>query len=172
MRTFGVEIWDDEGRMTTFYTVRKGQSTESETDKFFLRFETDATYRAQVQTLIAFILDSIGDEFGAREEFFRFENAASALPPPPAVVRRLAIDFEGFPLRLYCLRITKGLVVLMGGGIKNSQRVQDSPDLVRAFSDANAFSKAIDKALKERALRVHPNGRSLVWEDEDYELNY
>jgi hypothetical protein len=172
MRTFGIEIWDDEGKLTTFYTIRKPHQADTETDKFFLKFENDAKYRADAQALVTFILQSIGDELGAREEFFRHEGAAVGLPPPPSIVRRLALDLGEFSLRLYCLRITKNLVILMGGGIKSSQSAQDSPDLKKPFAEANTFAKAIDRALKEGDLRIHPSGRSFVCDHDQIEIEF
>ncbi len=167
MRTFGVEKWDDEGREVTYYTVRKDGAQETETDKFFLKFEHDPHYRSSVQELAAFILDAMGDNLGAKEEFFRFENSASALPPPPRSVRNLSFNFEGYPLRLYCMRLSNKLVILMNGGIKSSQAAQDSKDLSMKLIEANAFAKAIDKALWQKNLWIGVNGRTLESDDEE-----
>jgi hypothetical protein len=167
MRNFELEIWDDEGRRTTFYTVKKEGTADSETDAFFLRFESDPKFREAALMLLQLILESIGNEHGAHEAFFRFEGAAVGLPPPRNVgLRRVELDFTGFPLRLYCLRIAHGLVVLMGGGIKTSQKAQDSPDLKRPLAEAVAFVKAIDLAIKERYIQLHPNGRGFLCDDE------
>jgi hypothetical protein len=167
MHTFVVEKWDDEGREVTFYTVRKDGAKETETDKFFLKFEHDPQYRSSVQELATFILDAMGDHLGAREEFFRFENSASALPPPPRSVRNLSFNFEGFPLRLYCMRLSNRLVVLMNGGVKSSQAAQDSKDLSMKLIEANSFAKAIDKALWEKSLWIGASGRTLECDDEE-----
>ncbi len=167
MRTFGVEKWDDERREVTFYTIRKNEAKETETDKFFYKIEKDPRYRPHLQELAAFILDAIGDHLGAREEFFRFENAAAALPPSPHTVRNLNYDFAGFPLRLYCMRLGHRLVVLMNGGVKTSQSAQDSKDLSLKLIEANAFAKAIDRALKEEYIWVDRTGRNLECEEDD-----
>ena len=167
MRSFGVERWDDEGREVTYYTIRKDGAAETETDKFFLRFEHDPQYREAVQHLAAFILDAMGDHLGAREEYFRFENAASALPPPPFAVRNLEFEFSNFPLRLYCMRLSSRSVILMNGGIKTSQSVQDSKDLSMKFSEANAFAKGIEKALRAGEIWIGDDGRSLDSDDDE-----
>ena len=39
MNNFALEIWDDESRYVTFYTVRRENETDSETDKFYTRFK-------------------------------------------------------------------------------------------------------------------------------------
>lgn len=161
MRSFGLEIWDDEGKRTTFYTVRKDGAEENETDKFFARFEKDPGHVAQIQELVAFILDAIGDRYGAREEYFRFENAASALPPRPGAVSKISFRFENYPLRLYCLRLSEKLVILMNGGVKESRSAQASPGLSMKFKEANAFAKAITNALKEGELWISGNEREI-----------
>jgi hypothetical protein len=166
MRTFGVEIWDDEGREVTFYTIRKDGARETETDKFFLKFEHAPQYKESLQELTAFILDAMGDHLGAREEFFRFENAASAFPPPPWAVRNLSFDFQGYPLRLYCMRLSSKLVILMNGGVKTSQAAQESKDLSMKLIEANAFAKAIARALNEKVIWIDRTGRILE-SDED-----
>lgn len=167
MPTFVLEVWDDEGCKATLYTIRKFGAEDSETDKFFLRFENDPAYKENAQQLVSFILSVICDAQGAREHFFRFETQASALPPKPSQVRGLAFDFEEFPLRLYCLRISDELVVLMNGGIKTSSKAQDSPDIRARFSEANRFAKAIDRALKEKSIWIGANGRTFESDDDE-----
>jgi hypothetical protein len=167
-----VEIWDDEGKEVTFYTIRKEGAEETETDKFFVRFEKDLRYRAHLQELAAFILDAMGDHLGAREEYFRFENAASALPPSPRAVRNLSFDFEGFPLRLYCMRLSSRLVILMNGGLKTSQAAQDSKDLSMKLIEANKFAKAIEAAFKDGTIWIGIGGRMLESDEEEIVLYY
>ena len=56
---------------------------------------------------------------GALKVFFRFENAAQAIPPCGTYkVEDIYINYANFPLRLYCLRISETLVVLFNGGEK------------------------------------------------------
>lgn len=79
MNTFALEIFDDQGQVCTFYTVRREDAALSETDKFFVKYENDSTFQRPLQELAKFISIKIGDEMGALEDFFRFENAAQAL---------------------------------------------------------------------------------------------
>ena len=81
MNTFALEIFDDQGQVCTFYTVRWEDATLSETDKFFQKFRYDEQLKNSLQELASFLQVVIGDEYGALEYFFRFENAAQALPP-------------------------------------------------------------------------------------------
>jgi hypothetical protein len=74
-------MFDDQGQVCTFYTVRWEDASLSETDTFFLKYENDSTLQRPLQELASFISNKIGDEKGALEDYFRFENAAQALPP-------------------------------------------------------------------------------------------
>lgn len=172
MRIFGVETWDDEGQLTSFYTIRKDGAEESETDAFFLKFDQDPKYGAAARSLATFLLEIMGDLEGAKKAYFRFEGAADGLPPEPRAVKQIALDFDGFPLRLYCMRLTEGLVILMNGGIKSSQSARESPDLRQKFDDANAFAKAIDKALRDKAIAVDHTGRKLLCNDDEIVVYY
>ena len=80
MNTFALEIFDDQGQVCTFYTVRWEDATLSETDKFFQKFRYDEQLKNSLRELASFLEVVIGDEHGALEYFFRFENAAQALP--------------------------------------------------------------------------------------------
>jgi len=121
LNTFALEIFDDQGQVCTFYTVRWVDEELSETDKFFVKYENHSTFQRPLQELAKFITKKIGDEMGALEDFFRFVNAAQALPPSGTYkVEDIYIDYGNFPLRLYCLRISETLVVLFNGGEKTA----------------------------------------------------
>jgi len=111
MNTFGVEIYDDEGKYCTFYTVRWLDTELSETDKFFEKFRNDERLKGSLKELAVFLESVIANKYGARKDFFRFENMASALPPSREYkVEKVNISYNNFPLRLYCLRISDSLV--------------------------------------------------------------
>ena len=61
MNTFALEIFDDQGQVCTFYTVRWEESALSETDKFFVKYENDSTLQRPLQELAKFISKKIGD---------------------------------------------------------------------------------------------------------------
>jgi hypothetical protein len=63
-------------------------------------------------------------------------------------------------LRLFCLRMSDEIVILLNGGIKSSQKTNDSPDLVGKFRLAQQVSKAIDLKIRHRELTVV--GKQLV----------
>lgn len=139
-----------------FYTVRWVDEELSETDKFFVKYENHSTFQRPLQELAKFISKKIGDEMGALEDFFRFENAAQALPPSGTYkVEDIYIDYGNFPLRLYCLRISETLVVLFNGGEKTANTAQGGKTSM-AFRDANLFAKRIMDALISKEIYITP----------------
>ncbi|ANI88319.1 hypothetical protein A9P82_02770 [Arachidicoccus ginsenosidimutans] len=125
MNNFVLEKWDDEGCKCAFYTVRWQDAEENETDKFFDKYYAISEYKQSVQELLSFVLDSIGDDYGAIDVLFnRFENEVAGLPNKGRVtVGEVSFIYPNFPLRLYALRINNrtDLVVLFNGGVKSAQ---------------------------------------------------
>ena len=90
--------------------------------------------------LVAWIQE-IGQRRGAKARYFRFENAASALPPPARIMAELGNDYCQF--RLYCIRLSDEVVILANGGRKVSQTVQNSPELMTHFRFANKIAQQL-----------------------------
>jgi hypothetical protein len=159
VNTFAVEIFDDQGQICTFYTVRWEDAEFSETDKFFVKYENNSTFKRPLQELAKFISKKIGDEMGALEDFFRFENVAQALPPSGTYkVEDIYINYGNFPLRLYCLRISETLVILFNGGEKTADTAQGGKTSM-VFQEANIFAKRILEALKQKDIYITTDQR-------------
>lgn len=163
MNTFELEIWDDETERVTFYTVRWQGTELSETDKFFEKYykiDEEAT-----QKLLTLLIDAIGTDHGAIDEFFnRPEDGVFGLPPKGRItVDEITHYYPNFPLRLYALRINDrdDLVVLFNGGTKSSQTNQESPDLNLKFKEAVSFGKRIEQALYEGMIVIDEKSRTL-----------
>lgn len=125
MNIFALEKFDDSGKICSFYTVRWDGAILSETDKFFEKHKKDDNLKRPIQEIAYFISKKIGDEVGALEAFFKFENTAQALPPTGKYkVGTITINFERFPLRIFCLRLSNNLVVLFNGGEKTNANAQ------------------------------------------------
>lgn len=60
--------------------------------------------------------------------------------------------FPANRLRLYCMRLSGGIVILFNGGVKESLAAQDSPDLSMKFHDAQHFAKKIEEYLREKDI--------------------
>lgn len=170
MDIFVVEVFDDTGSQCVFYTVRWEGSEETETDKFFQKFENEKHLEQPLLNLVEFLESFIANKTGALDSFFRFENVAQGLPPSGNYqIREVWIDYVDFPLRLYCLKITEHLVVLFNGNEKTSQTAQDGKTSMD-FHNANQFAKRITKALNDKDIIVSENQRALLYFDNSLEI--
>lgn len=174
MNTFNLEIWDDERRKCSFYTVRKEDARDNETDKFFNKYYQIPELAPKIQQLTSFILDSIGDDHGAINILFnRFENDVVGLPNKgKAVLGEVSFCFPHFPLRLYALRINNrtDLVVLFNGGRKTAENNQQSRDLNLKWIEACQFAKRIEEALRDKEILVDIKNRKIVPADGSSEI--
>lgn len=170
MNNFAVEIWYDEAKICTFYTVRWISDDEdlvSETDQFFDNFAVSGhPLEEQAFQLSRLITESIGNKYGATDDFFdRVEDNAQALPPVPKQrveeIKDLGINF---PLRLFCLRISEKVVVLFNGGIKDADTAQESKNLSFKFYEAQTFAKRIMESLHSGMIQIST--------DESYLINF
>lgn len=167
MNTFALEIWYDEASICTFYTVRWASNAEdsaSETDRFFDTYAVpDHPLEEKAWQLFRLITESIGNRYGATQDFFdRIENKAQALPPKPKgwveEIKALGINF---PLRLFCYRVTKQIVILFNGGIKNARTSQESNNISLKFYEAQTLVKKIEEALQNGMIEISDDGRYL-----------
>lgn len=170
MNIFALEKFDDQGSRCTFYTVRMETETLSETDTFFEKYDSDATFERPIQELAVFLTKKIGNDVGALEDFFRFENSAHALPPSGKFkVGEVSINYGNFPLRLYCLRISDSLVVLFNGGEKTAKNAQGGKTSM-FFHDANHYAKRILEALQQKEIYITFNEREFRNFDDSEEI--
>ena len=105
-------------KKVTYYSIRLEEDSYSETEKFILRFENDIQLHNELENILA-LLVILGNEKGAKNRFFRDESAAQALPPEAKESKREKwVQFIDSNLRLFCLRLSDEVVILMNGGIK------------------------------------------------------
>lgn len=126
---------------TQFYTIEELGKGVNETDEFFIRFKDDPDYQKDIET-IKYWIQKIGKESGALERHFRPERSAKAIP--------ITVS----KLRLYCYRISEELVILGNGGIKSSQKVQDSPDAFPHFEVMNTLAFVIQLKLENGQIEI------------------
>lgn len=155
MFNFQLEIWDDESKLCTFYSVRFLGEELSETDKFFDRFYEIEEYKESVRELLIFILKSIGEDHGAQDIFFnRNENEVSGLPFHGKIkLSEINYHFPNFPLRLYAVRLRDNIVILFNGGIKDGATNQES-SLYLKWQEACQFARRIDEAILSQELFI------------------
>lgn len=171
MNIFELEIWNDECRYCTFYTVKNDGEEHNETDKFLLKYSENPTYKEDVQTLLAFIIYSIGDEHGAIDELFnRYENEVTGLPSKGKIsLGGFTYHYPGFSLRLYALKITDEIVILFNGGIKDGPTNQTS-SLNLKWIEACSYAKRILQALKDGEFQIDTTNRKLISHKGDNEI--
>lgn len=106
----------EEHDAVTFYTIRFKNDT-SETDKFFKNFPEGSEFDEDIDIIIKW-LDKIGENC-ALERYFRPEGKMKD--------KIFAIPLETSNLRLYCIRINDGIVILGNGGIKGTPDCHNDP---------------------------------------------
>jgi hypothetical protein len=163
VNTFELKIWDDEAALCSFYTVLKDESNETETDKFFLKYENDIQYEEAAKELLSFVLLSIGDDHGALDALFnRYENEVTGLPVQGKIkLGELVYHYPNFPLRLYALKITENIVVLFNGGIKDGPSNQTS-SLHMEWLEACQFARRILEAIYNTDILIDEENRKLT----------
>lgn len=116
-----------------FYSIHLESKELSELERFFEKFPEGCEYDEEVDIIISW-LDKIGER-GALERYFRPEgNYGDG-------VGMIPIDV-GNKLRLYCLRISDKILVFGNGGIKDSDKWQNSESLgpyVKTLIDTSRF---------------------------------
>lgn len=132
-----------------YYTFLVEGREHSETDAFFTRFEGQLALANDLNLLAAWI-EEIGQSRGASSRYFRFENAAAALPPPARIMAELGNSY--CLLRLYCIRLSDEVVILANGGRKASQTVQNSPELMTHFRFANRMAQQLIELIQSGEL--------------------
>lgn len=153
-------------RKVQYYTVeieRDGEREEDEFKKFMLvHGQTN-----DGQKLLA-LMKKLGDEVGAKEFYFRFEEEAVALPSKPRVLERNSLRplITDDQLRLYCLRISDSIVILFNGGVKTTHKAQDCPNVRQHFKKANKLASIINKAIQDGIVQIVDCGMKLEVTDD------
>jgi len=69
----------------------------------------------------------------------------------------LEFDLGREQLRLYCLYISENIVFLFNGGIKTKDKAQDCKNVKSYFQEAEKFTIAIDKMIKDEQIEFAEN---------------
>lgn len=111
-------------------------------------------------------IQNIGQKYGAEEAHFKKEDNAERLPPP--YHRHISTKgSKGYGLRLYCIRLTTKIVILLNGDHKKAQKVQDCPNCKKHFMMAKKIATAIDTAIRDKNIKL--DGFDILLED-DFEI--
>jgi hypothetical protein len=107
----------------------------SETDKFLKKHIE--SHKRDLGVIVTW-MRNIGNFYGAKENYFRPEKIAHALPP----------TFVGNKLRLYCLRHSDTIVILGNGGEKSTRTYQEDPVLNDSVEVLEKVYKQLQYALR------------------------
>lgn len=165
-----------------FYTIRYEEKDDSETDLFIVKFKIkeddrfEDGFEEEIDDILSWI-DAIGKR-GMKICHLRHENAASALPPKRSFLDKknesktiennslIPLPIGANKLRLYCVKLGERTLVLCGGGKKESQTVQESPDVIQHYRLANKVAKALEKMITSREIQINrETGQILDMED-------
>lgn len=151
-----------------FYTVKFEDEKQNQLDQFFSTYENG--YSESIWDLKQWI-GNIGERFGATNNWFRPEDNVSALPPPSNIVKK--VDFKmkdsESQLRLYCIVLSEEVVILINGGIKESQLTQKSPTCWNQYMFASNIAKQIEQ--QKKIGNIHLQGK-LIKRNRKFVLNY
>lgn len=109
----------NEGNNCTLYSIQFSSENSSEYERFYQKFIEDATLNRDLLCIVQ-IVDNIA-EHGALERLFRPEGKMRD--------KVVALPVLSSKLRLYCLRLSNGVLILGNGGVKNSRTYQEDDSL-------------------------------------------
>jgi hypothetical protein len=156
-----VEVFYDEYKYVNYYTIRleidEKREELTEAEKFYEIYDDVTHENFHEFDKIVRVIDGMGNHTrGAELRLFRFEDLAHALPPKVKDAHNL-LDIEIIEhsqLRLYCIRLTNEVVILLNGGVKTTNTAQDCPNVKHHFRFAQAVAKAIDDLMKEGVIEI------------------
>ncbi|MBK9284043.1 MAG: hypothetical protein IPM51_06945 [Sphingobacteriaceae bacterium] len=162
MQNIGIlELLYDEYEFVNYYTIRLEiddvKEELNETEKFIQNFDDpNHTHFGEFDAILR-VIDGMGNYTkGAELRLFRFEEAAHALPPKVKDADAV-LDIEIIlhsELRLYCIRLTNEVVVLLNGGVKITDSALDCPNVKQHFRFAQAVAKNLDKLRREGVIDI------------------
>lgn len=147
-----------------YYTVQVEGATYSEFQDFLHRMRAMSDYGEQLGMILQFIKE-IGEKYGARSGHFRHERKADALPPSYYIQPGKP---NKYGLRLYCIRLSDEVVILLNGDLKTDNDPEKCPNCRKHFRFANALASKIDEAIINREIIL--TGKELLMEDDDFEI--
>jgi hypothetical protein len=150
-----------------FYTVCLNESEISEFEKFD---SLDLTSHQQERDIIFSILLQMGLR-EAKPYYFRFENGAEALPSNKDVPVELLESGNDFGIRLYCIRLTDNIVILLNGGVKTDIDPKNCNNVKNHFRLAWQLSACINRAKLSGDLNWDPGRTKLEPTDEPINMD-
>lgn len=143
-----IKIEELSTQLVGFYTIQVEGEELSEFEKFDEKSFPD--HSKDVNRIYSILLN-----MGVREAkpyYFRDENGAHAIPGLKLIPTEEIENSPDFGIRLYCIRLTDNLVILLNGDVKTHQNPKQCPSVQSHFELAVKLAKLIDKAKLENTL--------------------
>jgi hypothetical protein len=147
--------------------VRLEGHTNSEFRDFNLRMGAQKKDIAELREINRY-LEKIGNEYGAQVHKFRDEDADDGLPFPSQFLE--SEDSYDFGIRLYCIRLSTSIVILLNGARKSALMVKDCKNCYPHFDRARRISKKLNQAILDGYVEIDEEGMEIVI-DNDLELS-
>lgn len=131
MEKYEIELIEEYSNLN-LYSIKIAGNEYSEFENFVIRFSDNPLYKEDMDIILSW-LDVIAQK-GALERYFRPESSFKS--------KVVAIPIETNKLRLYCIRLTDGVLILGNGEVKDSDSWQNSATLsplVRLLEDTERF---------------------------------
>lgn len=169
-----------EFRNLRYFTVRRNGAARNEFEDFLERMEAKGKNNSEIEKELDHMitwLERIAEDVRKpyTNGYFRFEGAASALPPPTFKAKaqnRFASEELGTgQMRLYCLPLNDHVVVLFNGDVKSPKvrAAQDCPAVGPHFKRANKLARSINEAFTAGDI-TWTKGRTDIHYERDLEL--
>ncbi|MPL55246.1 hypothetical protein SDC9_00716 [bioreactor metagenome] len=172
MTTFVRLIEIQKFKKVTYYSVILEEELNSDEDSLFEIFINKHT--KENKTKLSHILSwikIIGNQYGAREDIFRPEHLANALPPKGKDREPTFLEdgeTEANNLRLYCLRVNENVVFLFNGDIKTAKKAQDCKNVEPHFRLANILTKKINELFISKEISWNEDCTEISIDDNYY----
>jgi hypothetical protein len=134
----------NEGNRCTLYSIQFNTEDESEYERFYAKFINDAKLNRDLLRIVQ-IVDKIADE-GALERLFRPEGKLK-----DSVV---ALPVLSSRLRLYCLRLSDGILVLGNGGVKKSRTYEEDDSLRGYVLTLQKFEELLNEGKRDGSITI------------------
>lgn len=135
-----IEIFEEHS-VVNFYSIRYSDNELSEAERFFDKVLDDENLEEDVE-ILSKLIDRIGEN-GAEPRHFRHAGArrdkVAALPE----------YLSSSNLRLYAIRLTKNIVIIGNGGLKNTKTYNEDPFLNECVETLKKIDRFIDIRIKK-----------------------
>lgn len=150
-----------------YYSVLLENRPMNEFRDFQTRMALQPGNRAELAEINRYI-EEIGEKTGAFPGQFKNEDAAERLPPPYHQYLPSG-DVNDYGLRLYCIRLSPSIVILLNGDRKTALKVKDCENCFPHFDRARKLAVKITKAIEDGFMELDEENKELII-DEDFEL--